>query len=85
MAESRQEQPPGMAPPNPRKAFYVFASGKKGSGKSHYLRAWHDAYPYDRLVLDVTSDIARDFRTEGVEFEQLDPHALPVQIGRAHV
>lgn len=71
-----------MRPPDPRKAFYVFASGKKGSGKSHYLRSWHDAYPYDRMVVDVTGDISRDFRREGIEFLTLDPHALPVHFPR---
>jgi hypothetical protein len=68
-----------MAPPDPAKAFFVFASGKKGSGKSHYSRAWFDGYPFDRLVIDPTGDIADDFRTEQVPHLRLDPQVLPAR------
>lgn len=68
-----------MQPPDPRKAFFIFASGKKGWGKSHYCRAWWDAYPYDKLVIDVTGDVRDDFNREGVAYEQLDAAVLPVR------
>src|SRR5260221_5797157 len=57
--------------PDPRKAFYVFATGSKDSGKSYYCRAWFDAYPFDKLVIDPTHDVRKDFRREGIEFVDL--------------
>jgi len=68
-----------MKPPDPRKSTYVFASGKKGEGKSYYCRAWFDSYPFDRLVIDVTGDIRDDLRNDGVEFTDLDPMAIPTR------
>ncbi len=66
--------------PDPREAFYVFATGMKGRGKSHYCRAWFDAYPYDKLVIDPTHDVREDLRAEGAEFTDLgDGHVLPTR------
>lgn len=58
-------------PPDPDKAFYVFASGKKGSGKSVVCRSWFEPYPNDRVVVDPTHDLAADFRRDGIEFTEL--------------
>lgn len=71
-----------MQSPDPRKAFYVFTTGKKGSGKSHYCRAWFDAYngQGDRLVIDPTGDLAGDLTDEGVPYQRLDPNALPARL-----
>jgi hypothetical protein len=69
-----------MEPPDPRRSYYVFAHGKKGSGKSHYSRAWFDSYPFDRMVIDVTGDISRDLRAENVEFQKLDASVLPARL-----
>jgi hypothetical protein len=66
-----------MKAPDPRKAFFIFASGKKGEGKSHYSRAWFDAYPFDRLVIDVTGDISGDLAADEIAFRKLDPQVLP--------
>lgn len=70
-------------PPDPRKGIYVFASGRKGSGKSVVCRMWFDAYPLDRIVVDPTHDLRADFRREGVEFDELDADALPARLPRA--
>ena len=59
------------AAPDPDKGLYVFSSGRKGSGKSVVCRWWFDEYPYDRVVIDVTHDLAADFRRDGVDFEEL--------------
>jgi hypothetical protein len=72
-----------LKPPDPRKAFFVFISGKKGEGKSHYSRAWFDDYPFDRLVIDPTGDIADDLTREGVPYKRLDPHMLPTSFPRS--
>lgn len=69
-----------MQPPDPRRAFFIFCSGKKGSGKSHYARSWFDAYPLDRLVIDVTGDISRDLTAEGVDFQRIDAAMLPTRL-----
>lgn len=72
-----------MEPPDPRRSTFLFATGKKGEGKSHLCRAWFDAYPYDRLVIDPTGDVAEDLRAEGAEgLIELDPAALPVRFPR---
>jgi len=71
-------------PPDPRKALFIFASGKKGSGKSYLCRAWWDSYPFDKLVIDPTHDIRRDLQREGQEFITLDPDALPVRFPASH-
>jgi hypothetical protein len=72
-----------VEPPDPRKSFFIFTSGKKGWGKSHYCRSWFDGYPFDRLVIDVTGDISDDFRAEGVPYTKLDPDVLPVTFPRS--
>lgn len=69
-----------MKPPDPRRAFYVCATGKKGTGKSHYCRAWFDPYPFDRLVIDVTGDLARDFTAEGVDHIRIAPDWIPARL-----
>lgn len=66
--------------PDPRKAFYIFASGMKGRGKTEYVRRWWDAYPYDRVVVDVTHDIREDFRAEGLPFTDLSGDIVPVKL-----
>ncbi len=70
---------PMLEPRDPRVSTYVFASGKKGRGKSHVCRAWFDAYPLDRVVIDVTHDVGRDLRADGVPFTLLTeiPASLP--------
>ena len=71
--------------PDPRKAFYVFATGSKDSGKSYYCRAWFDAYPFDKLVIDPTHDVRKDFRREGIEFVDLgNGDALPTRFPVSH-
>jgi hypothetical protein len=57
--------------PDPDKGVYIFTSGRMNSGKSTVCRAWFDPYPYDRVVIDPTHDVRKDFRDEGVEFEEL--------------
>ncbi len=70
--------------PDPRKAWFVFATGAKDSGKSHYCRAWFDPYPYDKLVIDPTHDVRKDFTREGVKFTDLgDGQALPTRFPRS--
>jgi hypothetical protein len=66
-------------PPDPRQSLFIFASGKKGSGKSHLARAWFDSYPFDRMVIDPTNDVRTDLRADGVEFVDLDQDTLPVK------
>lgn len=61
------------------KGRYLFASGKKGSGKSVLVRRYWDGYPYDKIVIDPTKDVREDLRNSGVEFVSLtDP--LPVRL-----
>jgi len=67
-------------PPDPRKSLYIFASGKKGSGKSYVCRAWWDSYPFDKLVIDVTHDVRDDLRAGGEKFTDLDPQVLPARL-----
>jgi hypothetical protein len=62
---------------NPDEGFYVFATGKKGSGKSHASRQIWDSYPYDRLVIDPTGDVQADLRREGVPFTEWKTGELP--------
>jgi nucleoside-triphosphatase THEP1 len=51
---------------DPDAGAYVFITGKQGSGKSVLSRRLFDSYPYDRLVIDPTGDVARDLAAEGV-------------------
>lgn len=67
-------------PPDPRKSHWVFACGKKGSGKSYTCRHWFESYPYDRIVIDPTHDIRADLVRDGVQFRDLDAAALPVRL-----
>lgn len=71
---------PDRGAPDPRKSHWVFSSGRKGSGKSYACRLWFDGYPFDRVVIDATHDVAADLRRDGVEFVKLDPAALPVRL-----
>jgi hypothetical protein len=68
--------------PDPRKSLFLFCSGKKGSGKSYVCRAWFDAYPLDRLVIDPTHDIRQDLIADGVDFHLIDPDVIPVRLPR---
>lgn len=70
-----------FTPPDADKGIYVFASGRKGSGKSVVCRKWFDRYPYDRVVIDVTHDLRADFRRDGIEFDELrDGDLLPARL-----
>lgn len=57
--------------PDPRKSFYVFCCGIKGSGKSEYCKRMFYNYPFDRLVVDVTHDVTESLRTDGVKHHQI--------------
>lgn len=57
--------------PDPDKGIYLFFSGRKGSGKSVNARTWFDAYPYDRVVIDPTHDLGKDFKRDGVDFTRV--------------
>lgn len=61
--------PDEPALPDPDKGVYIFSSGRKGSGKSVVCRHWFEDYPYDRVIIDVTHDVARDLRRDDVEYE----------------
>lgn len=69
-----------MTSPDPRKGVYVFASGRKGSGKSVVCRAWFDQYPFDRIVVDPTHDVTADLRRDLVEFEVLEAANIPARL-----
>lgn len=58
-------------PRDQRKSYFTFVSGIKGSGKTEY--AWYvfDAYPFDRLVLDVTHDVTDLLADRGVPHHQI--------------
>lgn len=64
-------------PPDPRKSLFIFASGKKGTGKSYVCRSWWDAYPFDRMCIDITHDLRADFREEQIPFTDIDIEMLP--------
>jgi nucleoside-triphosphatase THEP1 len=67
-------EPAPVSEIDPDKGAFVFATGKKGSGKSVLCRDLFDAFPYDRLVIDPTGDVTRDLRAAGVKVRQLaDP------------
>ena len=59
------------AAPDPDKGLFVFTSGRMNSGKSTICRAWFDAYPYDRVIVDPTHDVRDDLRRDGVDFDEL--------------
>ncbi len=71
-----------MQAPDPRKSTFLFATGKKGEGKSHWCRAWWDAYPLDRLLIDPTGDVRADLRAEGEDVSVLAPDVVPVRFPR---
>lgn len=68
--------------PDPYRGVFIFASGRKGSGKSVVCRAWADTYPFDKVIVDPTHDIRDDYRREGIEFEELKADALPARLPR---
>lgn len=68
-------------PLDPDKGTHVTIVGRKGTGKSVLARRLFDSYPYDRVVLDVTGDIRRDFAEEGVPYVKLTA-PLPVRLPR---
>jgi hypothetical protein len=57
--------------PDPRKSFYCYICGIKGSGKSEYAKHMFYSYPYDRLVVDVTHDVTEELRKDGIPHHQL--------------
>lgn len=59
-------------PPDPRKSYYVYISGIKGSGKSEYGKHLFYSYPFDRLVIDVTHDVTESLRRDGIPFHTID-------------
>jgi hypothetical protein len=67
-------------PPDPRKSLYIFASGKKGTGKSYVCRSWWDSYPFDRMAVDPTHDIRADLQKDGEQFDELDMSMLPARL-----
>lgn len=67
-------------PPDPRKSTFVFASGKKHTGKSYVCRYWFESYPFDRVVIDPTHDVRADLARDQVPFTELDASALPVRL-----
>ena len=71
-----------MQPPDPRKSLYLFASGRKGSGKSRWCRAWFDDYPFDRIVIDPTGDVKRDLDRDGVPYQAVDHDVIPTRFPR---
>jgi hypothetical protein len=64
---------------DPDRGVYTFATGKKGSGKSHLTRRLWDSYPYDRLVIDPTGSVRQDLREQGVRFVDLGRDTLPLR------
>jgi len=50
---------------DPSRSYFIDVLGKKGYGKSALARWIFDSYPYDRLVIDTTGDVApgEDWRT----------------------
>jgi hypothetical protein len=57
--------------PDPRKSYYVYVCGIKGSGKSEYCKRWFYSYPFDRLVIDVTHDVTESLRRDGIPHHQI--------------
>lgn len=45
---------------DPDRSNIIVAIGRKGSGKSEVMRTIFDAWPYDRVVIDVTGDARPD-------------------------
>lgn len=65
---------------DPGASRYVFISGKKGSGKSHLAYTIWSSYPYDRLVLDVTRDVAREWLTPlGIKYKTITAETIPLR------
>jgi len=64
---------------DPRLGAFVFATGKKGSGKSVLCRTYFDDYPFSKLVIDPTGDVTRNLLQDGVEVTVLTPDALPLR------
>lgn len=64
-----------MAQPDPRKSFFAYISGIKGSGKSEYAKRFFYTYPFDRCVIDVTHDVTESLRKDGIPHHQID---LPI-------
>lgn len=63
----------------PGKSAFVFTAGKKGSGKSHLAYTIWDSYPYDRLVIDVTRDVHRDWVGPlEVRHKVVTPESIPL-------
>lgn len=64
---------------DPDKGSFIFATGRKGSGKSVLCRRVFDSYPYDKLVIDPTGDVAKSLTNEGIEVQRWSADALPVR------
>lgn len=71
-----------MTPLDPDAGFYIFACGKKGSGKSHLARRIFDSYPYDKLLIDPPRTAIAQMRDEGVPMEVLEADMLPARLPR---
>jgi hypothetical protein len=57
--------------PDPRKSYFTYVSGIKGSGKSEYAKRVFYTYPFDRLIIDVTHDVTDDLRKDGIAFHEI--------------
>lgn len=67
-----------MDKPDPRRAWFAFACGKKNEGKSEWCRRWWDTYPFDRIAIDVTGDLRADFDHDGEPYQLVDRDVIPV-------
>lgn len=60
-----------MALPDPRRSYFVYVSGIKGSGKSEYCKHFFYPYPLDRCIIDVTHDVTESLRKDGIPHRQI--------------
>lgn len=58
--------------PDPRKSFFTYISGIKGSGKSEYAKHMFYTYPFDRVVVDVTHDVTPLLQKDGIPYHNVD-------------
>jgi nucleoside-triphosphatase THEP1 len=68
---------------DPDRGAFVFCTGRKGSGKSVLSRRLFDSFPYDRLVIDPTGDVAEDLERDGVKVERLTPSVMPTRFPKS--
>ena len=73
----------GLLDLDPDKSTCVFACGRKGTGKTHLITTLFRAYPYDRLLVDVTGDVDRNFEfTEPIDAPLPSTWPTPESWGR---